>query len=97
MSRARIVPLLCLALAGSAVAACDGDDDYKANVTPDGSIINNPDGSVDPDGGVASTFPAFVKNLILNETKENNAPVSLESAPAQDSEQADIFDPAFFR
>ncbi|NOU29620.1 MAG: hypothetical protein HOO96_17080 [Polyangiaceae bacterium] len=94
-SRTWCLSAVGILLASLAAAACDGDD-AVANVPNDGG--NNGDVvNPNPDGGGDKEFAQFVKDLILNETKDNNKPVDLATAPAKDTEPKDVFEPAFFK
>ncbi len=94
-SRTWCLSAVGVVLASLAVAACDGDDAVGNSPLLDGgnADVVNPN----PDGGGDKEFAQFVKDLILNETKDNNKPVDLATAPAKDTEPKDVFEPAFFK
>ncbi len=95
--------MTALPLAAMLVVACGDDDtvgppdgvdaggDATADVTP------QIDAGKDADAGPVDTeFTTFVKNLITNETKDNNLPTDTENKTFTDKQDPAAFPPAFF-
>lgn len=75
------------------VVGADGGDasaDVFVPPTTDG-------GDAGPDGGPTDTeFTTFVKNLITNETRDNNLPTETENKTFTDKEDPNAFPASFF-
>lgn len=97
--------LVMAAMAMSAIAC--GDDDEApltsssssgASGTSGGGTSSGSSGTSGGSSGenVSFEFVAFVKNQIVNETKNTTPPVTLDDKTFVESERSDLFDPAFF-
>lgn len=88
-------------------AACSGDTGTTYPPVPAGGLdggYGDPDaGTGGPDGGTDggvsgnTELTDFVRNLIVNQTADDNLPTTTEDKPLVDSEPADAFPPSFFQ
>ncbi len=109
MTRLRIG--LCALVVGALLAqACSDDTNDQpppiAHPRPDGGTQPQPDGGTQqpdggtqqPDGGTQGTeFTTFTRELILNQTADNNLPTTTEDKTFVDTAPSDAFPPAFFQ
>lgn len=99
-----LIAVASLLLVGAMVAC--GDDDVTGE--PGSSSGSNTDGGTSGASGNGSTssssgetgpnneFVVFVKDQIVNQTKNDTAPATLNDKTFTDSERSDLFDTAFF-
>lgn len=84
-------------------AACSGDTGTTYPPVPAGGLdagsVTPDAGTGGPDGGISSDteLTDFVRNLIVNQTADDNLPTTTEDKPLVDSEPADAFPPSFFQ
>lgn len=105
MNAAKSLALVAVVCAFSAAAIACGDDDVSGDPGASSSSGNTDGGSSGASGssgtssgetGPSNEFVQFVKDQIVNETKNNTAPATLNDKTFTDSERSDLFDPAFF-
>lgn len=99
---------LCALMVGALLAqACSDDDNEQPppipHPRPDGGTQPPTDGGGTPtdggtDGGTTGTeFTTFTRDLILNQTADNNLPTTTEDKTFVDTEPAGAFPASFFQ